>query len=101
MDRLRMNNHSTPTTPDEAKLRPVWSTLPLQGRVRRLSAIADIAICNRPGAESDAATEGRIMSATSMSSIEPFDLFAIRYGRHGGRRASDNFIGADPHEAGR
>src|SRR5207253_39892 len=48
MDGLRMNNHPTPTTPDEAKLRPVWSTLPLQGRVRRLSAIADIAICNRP-----------------------------------------------------
>jgi glyoxylase-like metal-dependent hydrolase (beta-lactamase superfamily II) len=41
------------------------------------------------------------MIKTPMSSIEPFELFAIRYGRHGGRRACDNFIGADPHEAGR
>jgi hypothetical protein len=32
---------------------------------------------------------------------EPFELFAIRYGNHTGRRATDNFIGADPHEAGR
>ena len=31
---------------------------------------------------------------------EPFELFAIRYGRHTGRRASDNFIGADLHDVG-
>jgi hypothetical protein len=31
----------------------------------------------------------------------PVRRVAIRYGRHGGRRASDNFTGADPHEAGR
>jgi glyoxylase-like metal-dependent hydrolase (beta-lactamase superfamily II) len=41
------------------------------------------------------------MSAASMAGVEPFELFAIRYGRHTGRRATDNFIGADPHEAGR
>lgn len=31
--------------------------------------------------------------------IEPFELFAIRYAHHAGRRAADNFIGGDPHEA--
>jgi glyoxylase-like metal-dependent hydrolase (beta-lactamase superfamily II) len=41
------------------------------------------------------------MNATSMAGVEPFELLAIRYGRHTGRRATDNFIGADPHEAGR
>jgi glyoxylase-like metal-dependent hydrolase (beta-lactamase superfamily II) len=41
------------------------------------------------------------MNATPMTGIEPFELFAIRCGRHTGRRATDNFIGADPHEAGR
>src|SRR5215207_5741510 len=30
---------------------------------------------------------------------EPFELFAIRYGRHTARRSSDNFIGGDIHEA--
>jgi glyoxylase-like metal-dependent hydrolase (beta-lactamase superfamily II) len=30
---------------------------------------------------------------------EPFELFAIRYARHGGRKASDNFIGGDIHES--
>jgi glyoxylase-like metal-dependent hydrolase (beta-lactamase superfamily II) len=40
------------------------------------------------------------MNTTSMAGVEPFELFAIRYGRHTGRRATDNFIGADPHEAG-
>ena len=30
---------------------------------------------------------------------EPFDVFAIRYARLGGRHAAENFIGADPHEA--
>lgn len=33
------------------------------------------------------------------SGIEPFELFAIRYAHHGGRRSSDNFIGGDPHES--
>jgi glyoxylase-like metal-dependent hydrolase (beta-lactamase superfamily II) len=40
-------------------------------------------------------------SPGAMAGIEPFELFAIRYGEHTGRRASDNFIGADSHEAGR
>ena len=31
---------------------------------------------------------------------EPFELFALRYARLGGRRAVDNFVGGDPHEAG-
>jgi glyoxylase-like metal-dependent hydrolase (beta-lactamase superfamily II) len=31
-------------------------------------------------------------------SPEPFELFAIRYAHHGGRTASDNFIGGDSHE---
>ena len=31
---------------------------------------------------------------------EPFELFALKYARHGGRRAVDNFIGGDIHEAG-
>jgi glyoxylase-like metal-dependent hydrolase (beta-lactamase superfamily II) len=35
-----------------------------------------------------------------MSSIEPFNLFAIRYAHHAKRGASENFIGADPHEEG-
>jgi glyoxylase-like metal-dependent hydrolase (beta-lactamase superfamily II) len=40
-------------------------------------------------------------SSSAMTGVEPFELFAIRYGEHTGRRASDNFIGADVHEAGR
>jgi len=31
--------------------------------------------------------------------IEPFELFAIRYAHHAGRKASDNFIGGDQHES--
>ncbi|NDW03157.1 N-acyl homoserine lactonase family protein [Jiella pacifica] len=31
---------------------------------------------------------------------EPFELFALRYANHGGRKQSDNFIGGDPHENG-
>lgn len=34
-----------------------------------------------------------------MSGIEPFEVFALRYAHHGGRRASDNFIGGDLHES--
>src|SRR3954449_1799745 len=30
---------------------------------------------------------------------EPFELFAIRYAKHTGRRSSDNFIGGDIHES--
>jgi glyoxylase-like metal-dependent hydrolase (beta-lactamase superfamily II) len=30
---------------------------------------------------------------------EPFELFALRYAHHGGRKASDNFIGGDIHES--
>ncbi len=30
---------------------------------------------------------------------EPFELFALRYAHHSGRKASDNFIGGDPHES--
>jgi glyoxylase-like metal-dependent hydrolase (beta-lactamase superfamily II) len=30
---------------------------------------------------------------------EPFELFALRYAHHGGRKASDNFIGGDLHES--
>lgn len=33
-----------------------------------------------------------------MSTIEPFNLFAIRYAHHAKRSASENFIGGDPHE---
>ena len=32
--------------------------------------------------------------------MQPFELFAIRYGHHGGRKASDNAIGGDLHDAG-
>src|SRR5438445_7053623 len=78
MDGLRMNNHPTPTTPDEAKLRPVWSTLPLQGRVRRLSAIADIAICNRPG--SSLAGDARPRTLAIGAGIRP--AFAALAKRH-------------------
>jgi hypothetical protein len=46
-DKLRMNNHPTPTTSDEATLHPMWSTLPLQGRVRGAFAVANVALCNR------------------------------------------------------
>jgi glyoxylase-like metal-dependent hydrolase (beta-lactamase superfamily II) len=35
-----------------------------------------------------------------MSEIEPFEVFAVRYAQHGPRKASENFIGADLHEAG-
>lgn len=31
---------------------------------------------------------------------EPFELFAIRYANHSGRKANDNVIGGDLHEAG-
>lgn len=31
---------------------------------------------------------------------EPFELFALRYARHGGRNAADNYIGGDLHESG-
>jgi len=30
---------------------------------------------------------------------EPFELFAVRYAHHGGRKMSDNFIGGDIHES--
>jgi len=30
---------------------------------------------------------------------EPFELFALRYAHHGGRKASDNFMGGDIHES--
>ena len=39
--------------------------------------------------------------SNNVTDIEPYELFAIRYGRHSGRHASDNFIGADPHESGK
>ncbi|SFU16166.1 N-acyl homoserine lactonase family protein [Mesorhizobium sp. YR577] len=35
-----------------------------------------------------------------MTGPEPFELFALKYARHGGRKANDNFIGGDLHEAG-
>ncbi|WP_298967886.1 N-acyl homoserine lactonase family protein [uncultured Methylobacterium sp.] len=35
-----------------------------------------------------------------MTHPDPFELYAIRYGHHSGRKASDNFIGADTHESG-
>ncbi|MFE3838225.1 N-acyl homoserine lactonase family protein [Pseudogemmobacter sonorensis] len=36
-----------------------------------------------------------------MTAIEPFELFAIRYARHSGRRGADNFIdGTDLHDQG-
>lgn len=35
-----------------------------------------------------------------MPSIEPFELFAIRYANHSGRSGSDNIIGGDLHDAG-
>lgn len=31
---------------------------------------------------------------------DPFELYAIQYARHRGRKASDNYIGADIHESG-
>ncbi len=40
------------------------------------------------------------MTTTATGTPEPFELFAIRYGRHTGRRVSDNFIGGDPHDSG-
>lgn len=32
--------------------------------------------------------------------IDPFEVFALNYARHGGRSGADNFLGGDPHEAG-
>lgn len=32
--------------------------------------------------------------------VTPFELFALRYATHSGRRAADNFLNADPHETG-
>ena len=32
--------------------------------------------------------------------IAPFELYALRYATHTGRRAKDNFLYADPHESG-
>ena len=34
------------------------------------------------------------------TAVEPFELFALQYAVHGGRRQTDNLIGGDPHEAG-
>jgi glyoxylase-like metal-dependent hydrolase (beta-lactamase superfamily II) len=31
--------------------------------------------------------------------LVPYELFAMRYAHHPGRKPGDNFIGADPHEA--
>ncbi len=36
----------------------------------------------------------------SASRPEPFELFALRYASHGGRRSAENFIGGDVHEQG-
>ena len=33
-----------------------------------------------------------------MNELETFELYAIRYAHHGGRNASEMFIGGDPHE---
>lgn len=33
-------------------------------------------------------------------SIEPFELYAIRYANHSGRHLSDNYLGGDSHESG-
>ncbi|MCT8989064.1 N-acyl homoserine lactonase family protein [Chelativorans sp. SCAU2101] len=38
------------------------------------------------------------MPRTGTQPIEPFELFAIRYANHSGRKASDNFILGDAHE---
>ena len=35
-----------------------------------------------------------------MSTIEPFNLFAVRYAHHAKRSSAENFIGGDPHEEG-
>ncbi|MFD2239308.1 N-acyl homoserine lactonase family protein [Aureimonas populi] len=35
-----------------------------------------------------------------MTQPEPFELFALKYACHTGRRGADNFVGADIHEAG-
>jgi len=37
---------------------------------------------------------------TAQKAREPFELFAIRYARHTGRKGSDNIIGGDLHEDG-
>jgi glyoxylase-like metal-dependent hydrolase (beta-lactamase superfamily II) len=37
---------------------------------------------------------------TATGTPDPFELFAIRYARHTGRRGSDNIIGGDLHEEG-
>jgi glyoxylase-like metal-dependent hydrolase (beta-lactamase superfamily II) len=37
---------------------------------------------------------------TAQGTLEPFELFAIRYARLSGRKGSDNIIGGDLHEAG-
>lgn len=37
---------------------------------------------------------------TADATVPPFELYAVRYATHSGRMASDNFMGADPHEAG-
>ncbi len=37
--------------------------------------------------------------AKAIGQPEPFELFALRYAHHSGRKAPDNFIGGDPHEA--
>lgn len=38
--------------------------------------------------------------AQNGGTAEPWELFAIRYATHSGRRQSENVIGGDPHEAG-
>ncbi len=50
----------------------------------------------------EAVTVSRVGKALmpAMKPIEPFELYALKYARHSGRRAVDNFIGGDIHELG-
>jgi glyoxylase-like metal-dependent hydrolase (beta-lactamase superfamily II) len=41
-----------------------------------------------------------VTATSGKDDIEPFELFAIRYGHHAGRSQHENFIGGDPHESG-
>jgi glyoxylase-like metal-dependent hydrolase (beta-lactamase superfamily II) len=39
-------------------------------------------------------------AADTEATLEPFELYALRYATHEGRAAKDNFLYADPHESG-
>jgi glyoxylase-like metal-dependent hydrolase (beta-lactamase superfamily II) len=52
------------------------------------------------GSENERIADHDRAEATHMKPPQPYEVYAIRYATLAERKASENFIGADPHEAG-